>query len=1039
MTSSDNRAPVTPTDPAPPTSATPAASPDPRLRRRWVKPVILLLVLLALAALAAATWDEAKTSRLQARYLAEQAQAMHYSLQPGSSSAIRYPGDGPYDLRLGYHGLPGFLQRLQAQDWQIDAQARASAPLMAVREHGLFTPYNEKNQAGLSLLDCHGQPLHQARHPERVLTSFDEIAPVIVNTLLFIEDRDLLDGSQPRLNPAVNWGRFLLAISDQARSWVDPQHDSPGGSTLATQIEKYRHSPGGRTASGRDKLTQMASASLRAYLDGEQNLPRRRQIVVSYLDTVPLAARPGFGEVHGLGDALWAWYGRDVNEVNRLLRADGHNSAGPSTALGPQALAYKQVLSLLIAQRRPSFYLGGPDSQTGLRALADAHLRVLADAGVISPALRDAALPLPLQLLSSPMAAASLVNSAPFSERKAATALRGRLAGLLGVDRLYDLDRLDLQASSGIDGQVQQAGVALLRSLATPEGAKAAGLYGHFLLSEGDDPRPLTFSFTLFERGEHLNHLRVQTDNLDQPFDINEGARLDLGSTAKLRTLITYLGLVAELHARWSPLDKSQLAAVDVDERDALGLWVQAWLMQAKEGSDHTLPALLEAAMARTYSASPAEGFFTGGGLHHFVNFEAADNSRVLSVREATTRSVNLVYIRLMRDLVRHLMFHEPGTAAALRAPDDDPARQALLARFANREGQQFLRRFDREYRGLSPDAAVARLLGSRRPSPARLAALFGELEPQGDAAALGAFISHQLPDEDLSDTTLTNLYKRYGAGQMSLADRAYVASVHPLALWLAGQLRHAPTTPLRDLLASSEAQRQAVYVWLFKTRHRSAQDQRIRSLLEIDAFQQIHARWERLGYPFDTLTPSYASAIGASGDRPSALAELMGIIVNEGQRKPVARLESLVFAQDTPYETRLSLAPKAGEQVIDPEVVKVARQALIGVVEDGTARRLSGVFKQADGSPIAVGGKTGTGDHRFDTFGRGGQLISSRVVSRSATLMFLIGDRYYGTMMVFVGEPDAEKYRFTSALPTQLLKAMAPTLQPLLTNNSCP
>ena len=65
----------------------------------------------------------------------------------------------------------------------------------------------------------------------------------------------------------------------------------------------------------------MASASLRAYLDGEDTLPRRRQIVVDYLNTVPLAAQAGFGEVNGLGDGLWAWYGRDFDEVNRLLAA----------------------------------------------------------------------------------------------------------------------------------------------------------------------------------------------------------------------------------------------------------------------------------------------------------------------------------------------------------------------------------------------------------------------------------------------------------------------------------------------------------------------------------------------------------------------------------------------------------------------------------------------------------------------------------------------------------------------------------------------
>ncbi len=96
---------------------------------------------------------------------------------------------------------------------------------------------------------------------------------------------------------------------------------SPGGSTLATQIEKYRHSPNGRTASIRDKLQQMASASLRAYRLGEDTTEARRKLVVTYLNTMPLSAKSGFGEVHGIGDGLWAWYGRDFAEVQRTLRS----------------------------------------------------------------------------------------------------------------------------------------------------------------------------------------------------------------------------------------------------------------------------------------------------------------------------------------------------------------------------------------------------------------------------------------------------------------------------------------------------------------------------------------------------------------------------------------------------------------------------------------------------------------------------------------------------------------------------------------------
>ena len=65
-------------------------------------------------------------------------------------------------------------------------------------------------------------------------------------------------------------------------------------------------------------------------------------------------------------------------------------------------------------------------------------------------------------------------------------------------------------------------------------------------------------------------------------------------------------------------------------------------------------------------------------------------------------------------------------------------------------------------------------------------------------------------------------------------------------------------------------------------------------------------------------------------------------------------------------------------------------------------------------------------------------RVISSRVVSRSATFVFLIGDRYFGTVMVYAPEPYAAKYKFTSALPVQLLKSMAPAMLPLLEGDGC-
>ena len=154
-----------------------------------------------------------------------------------------------------------------------------------------------------------------------------------------------------------------------------------------------------------------------------------------------------------------------------------------------------------------------------------------------------------------------------------------------------------------------------------------------------------------------------------------------------------------------------------------------------------------------------------------------------------------------------------------------------------------------------------------------------------------------------------------------------------------------------------------------------------------------------------------------------------MGIIVNEGVRRPIVRVQSLHFAEKTPFETRFERRAQGGDQVLPKEVAAVARRALLDVVQNGTAKRLRDSLTDMNGGSIAIGGKTGTGDHRFDTYGAHGQLISSRVVNRSATFMFILGDRYFGTLVAYVPGEEAAKYHFTSALATQILKNLMPTL----------
>ena len=993
------------------------------ITRRGIK-VAVLLVLLALMAVAAKlVWQEMLTSQWQARIFSERADALRFTLEsgPSPSATVRYPQEGPYDARLGYSTLPGFFSRLQAKDFQITAQARMAPDMTEALDLGLFAPYHEKAQSGLKLLDCRKQSLFTARYPERVYASFDETPAILVKSLLFIENRELLDTRFPLRNPAVDWGRLGRAAFDHALHGFSADYKSAGGSTLATQIEKYRHSPEGRTVSMTDKLRQMGSASVRAYQSGPDTTAVRHQLVVDYLNTVPLAAKPGFGEVNGIGDGMWAWYGRDFEKVNALLRSSA-DATPPSDEL---ALTYKQVLSLVLAQRRPSFYLVSRESD--LEQLTDSHLRLLANQGVISAALRDAALGIKLTDSRNERTAAPAVS---FVTRKAATAIRGQLASLLGNSSFYTLDRLDLSVVSTLDGQAQTAVSDVLRQLLNTESAQAAGLLGKGLLGRGD-PANVVYSVTLLERGERANYLRLQTDNFDQPLDINGGAKLDLGSTAKLRTLVTYLDIIAQLHQRFSVLDADQRHKIVVDPQDKLTRWALDYIEHASVAD---LPSMLQAALERRYSASPAENFYTGGGIHTFNNFRHEDDSRVLSVREGLRNSVNLVFVRLLRDVVHHYMFQVPGSSATLLQDAKDPRRAAYLSRFADREGREFIHRFMAKYQGKSAMQAQALLLKNVRPTPARLASIYRTIAPEEGVDSFGAFLKGNLSSAPaVSASHVIQLFTQYSPDKMSLVDRGYIASVHPLELWVVGYLRAHPGATTTQVVAASEAERQAVYQWLFSAKLKPAQDKRILSLLEIDGFQEIHRQWKRMGYPFSSLVPSYATALGASADRPAALADLMGILVNGGARKPTERIESLHFAAETPYETLLQYNPAPREQVLHPEVAQAVLGAIREVVEEGTAKRVKQAFVRADGSIIPVGGKTGTGDNRFDVYGAHGQLLESRVVSRSATFVFNVGERFFGSITAYVHGSQAANYDFTSALPVQLLKVLAPSLMSLM------
>lgn len=965
---------------------------------------------------------ESHASYLQANVLTKWASNMAFAVQPGAAADAQFPAHGPYDERLGYTSIPSFVQRLTKRGFTVEQQAAPSDQMREFVTNGGYAIYREKNQAGLKVVDRGGQPIYAKSFPQWVYPNIQAVPSLVADTLLFIEDRELLNDKFGRRNPAVAWDRFAAAAVARVPGMSDVVPVRGGASTLATQIEKFRHSPGGRTGSAEDKLKQMLTASMRAYMDGPDTTAARQRILVTYLNSTPLGSRSGYGEIIGIADGLAAWFGTDFNEANRVLGEKPANGA----ALARKAEIYKQVLSLLLAQRRPAYYLGS--DHAALEDLTNRHLGALKISGVIDANLYEAARK--TKLTFSKQAPAPLPVS--FTERKAADLVRTELLNSLRVPGLYSLDRMDLTVQSTIDRDAQAGVVRVLQRLGDRNYVKSLGMVGHNLLGEAD-PAKVAYSVVLYERGEDHHTVRVHADSLDKPFNLNTGAKLILGSTAKLRTTATYLNIIADLHGKYASMPRADLVKQAAAKTDPLNAWAIDYLLTTQ---DRSLQRMLDAAMQRTYSASPYETFFTGGGQHRFGNFNKDDNDKVPTLEYALRHSINLPFIRLMRDITRH---HLAMDREGLDADDPDRSRGAYLRRFADREGREYLSRFHDDYRELTPQQALETLASRTRAKPHSLSVIFRSVRPDASVAELEEFLRTRVT-VPLATKDVEGLYKKYAVNNFSLQDRGYIAGIHPLELWLVTFMQTRPQATWADLTTASTEERQDIYGWLFKTNRKHRQDFRIRILKEEEAFNRVLKDWRAQGYPFAQIIPSYATAIGSSGDRPDALARLMGIIINDGVDVPITNVERLSFASQTPFETEVAYAAaRAPKQVFAPEVARTLKRSLMSVVEGGTAVRLNNTFLSPDGTPLPMGGKTGTGDNRYKTFDAAGNVIDSRAVDRTSTFVFFLGDRFFGTITAYVAGEDADQFSFTSSLALQLLKSIAPTVQHLIDTPAAP
>src|SRR5258708_3478012 len=172
-----------------------------RVRRTGPAGVAVPAAAVLLLVLAAGALLEMRSSFLQSRLLSQRTAEMTFALGLGPAGYMPFPSSGPYDERLGFSRIPSFAQSLGVRQYVIEDQARLSPTLQQLIEGGGYAVYHEKPRTGLTLLDRAGEPLYAARFPERAYGIFQNVPPLVIRTLLFVEDQHLLDVRFPCRNP----------------------------------------------------------------------------------------------------------------------------------------------------------------------------------------------------------------------------------------------------------------------------------------------------------------------------------------------------------------------------------------------------------------------------------------------------------------------------------------------------------------------------------------------------------------------------------------------------------------------------------------------------------------------------------------------------------------------------------------------------------------------------------------------------------------------------------------------------------------------
>ena len=500
--------------------------------------------------------------------------------------------------------------------------------------------------------------------------------------------------------------------------------------------------------------------------------------------------------------------------------------------------------------------------------------------------------------------------------------MRARLSSLLAVPRARTTSTGSISPPrSTLVEPAQEPVTRLLRSLRDPATVQALGLKGLHLLDDRGDPARVIYSFTLYEKTAGAQP-RAGADRQLRP-----AVRHQRGGAPRPRLL----GQAP--HAHHLPRGRRRAARAaraararraprhrGAPARSAHRLGRRVSRPSSRQGA----PAHAGRRDGAPVLGEPREEFSTGGGLQAFHNFEPEDDARIMSVRDAFRHSVNLVFIRLMRDVVRYHLYREPESLGRIL---EDPARSATARRTSRASptarAASSSASFYRKYQGKTPAEALELLVERRPPDPAAARDDPALGEPRGERrgparAALRAPARRRpgrrggrgAPHEVRARRVLAHGSRVHRAGASARAvARSTTCATHPGASLDGHAAARAPPSGRRSTAGSSRPRGATRRTSASRTCSSSAPSSRSSAAGSASAIPSRRSR-RRSRAP-----------IGASGDRPAALAELMGIIVNDGVRHPTVDRGSDRVRPG--HAVRDAVEPRgvpAGEQVMAPD-----------------------------------------------------------------------------------------------------------------------